>query len=237
MKTILTTTLLSLGSLVFAQVGINTSNPDASSALEISSGNKGFLPPRMTLTSSTDGTTIPTPSTGLTVYHNGNAAMEAGLYTNVGTSVAPKWSKGAIINDTQGNEVIKIKYGGNVADQTKTVVIGLVEFRLRDLGSGGAIPEMRFISALSSNTIATYHSGQYYNLDGYNYRNNNRTYTSANWNVWQNVAYNTGDGMSPVERNQIWLSLENDNAIYCVDFVILNKGASSNIYSIIATRY
>ncbi|SEW47114.1 hypothetical protein SAMN05421841_3439 [Chryseobacterium wanjuense] len=239
MRTLLATTLLSFGSLAFAQVGINISNPHASSALEISSGNKGFLPPRMTLISNTDGTTIPNPATGLTVYHNGNAAMDAGLYTNVGTPIAPNWTRGAIINEYQGSLIKKIKYEGTSPDATKTVQIGPVEFRFSP--ASYTVPEMRFLSTLTSNTLVNYHSGQFVHSTAspptIAYQSQNRTYTAANWNVWQNVAFHATDGLNTLERNEIWLSIQNDpDAIYCVEFVILNKG-TSNIYSIIATRY
>ncbi len=49
----------------FTQVGIGTTSPDASSALEISATDKGFLMPRMT-TAQKDA--IPSPATGLQVF-------------------------------------------------------------------------------------------------------------------------------------------------------------------------
>ncbi|AZA52146.1 hypothetical protein EG348_03560 [Chryseobacterium sp. G0201] len=88
-------------------VGIGTDIPDRSSLLEIKSDNKGFLPPRVELTSATDRITIPKPATGLTVYHEGNDNLEAGLYTNIGTPSAPIWNKGKIINQNQGSAVYK----------------------------------------------------------------------------------------------------------------------------------
>ena len=36
--------------LSYAQVGVNTNNPDASAALDITSTTGGLLPPRMTTT-------------------------------------------------------------------------------------------------------------------------------------------------------------------------------------------
>ncbi|KQT31126.1 hypothetical protein ASG22_19015 [Chryseobacterium sp. Leaf405] len=238
MKKLITFFLLTTAILSYAQIGINTPTPDASSALEISSANKGFLPPRMTLISSTDGTTIPNPASGLTVYHTGNSALEAGLYTNIGTPAVPNWTRGAIINETQGSLVKKIKYEGTSSDGTKTVQIGPVEFRFSPVSY--TVPEMRFLAPLTSNTIANYHSGQFVHATSGTsiaYQSQNRTYTSANWNVWQNLAFSGSDGLNTLERNEVWLSIQNDpDAIYCVQFVILTKGAS-NIYSIIATRY
>lgn len=48
-----------------AQVGIGTSTPHASAVLEVSSTNKGFLPPRMTEENRQD---ISAPATGLIIY-------------------------------------------------------------------------------------------------------------------------------------------------------------------------
>ena len=72
-----------------AQTGIGTPTPDASAKLDVYSTNKGFLPPRVTLTSSTDNTTIQSPATGLLVYNTGNnAGLVAGYYYWNGTSWA-----------------------------------------------------------------------------------------------------------------------------------------------------
>lgn len=73
--------LLLLGfQLVNAQTGIGTSTPHASAKLDVSATDKGFLPPRVTLTSVTDATTIPSPATGLLVYNNGTVGLQAGYY-------------------------------------------------------------------------------------------------------------------------------------------------------------
>jgi len=84
---------LLLGSLLWAQsVGIGTSSPDASARLEVSSTNQGVLIPRVSLTSVTDGTTIPSPATSLLVYNtNANLPWGVGYYYNAGTSTAPRW--------------------------------------------------------------------------------------------------------------------------------------------------
>ena len=48
-----------------AQVGVGTSSPNASAALEVSSTSKGFLPPRMT---AAQRDAISNPSQGLMLY-------------------------------------------------------------------------------------------------------------------------------------------------------------------------
>ena len=70
--------LLSQTSL--AQVGIGTTTPDASAKLQIDATNKGFLPPRVALSSLTDQTTIAAPAEGLLVYCTGTAGLAEGYY-------------------------------------------------------------------------------------------------------------------------------------------------------------
>ena len=52
-----------------AQVGIGTSSVNSSAKLQVDATNKGFLPPRVSLTGTGDVTTIATPATGLMVYN------------------------------------------------------------------------------------------------------------------------------------------------------------------------
>lgn len=56
-----------------AQVGIGTTSPAASAQLDVTSSSKGFLPPRVALSSITDVSTIITPATGLTIYNTATA--------------------------------------------------------------------------------------------------------------------------------------------------------------------
>ncbi|MCF6128120.1 hypothetical protein L1S35_00410 [Flavobacterium sp. AS60] len=57
----------------YAQVGIGTTSPNASSMLDITSTNSGLLIPRVALVSASDVTTITTPATSLLVYNSGFA--------------------------------------------------------------------------------------------------------------------------------------------------------------------
>jgi hypothetical protein len=56
-----------------AQTGIGTTTPNASAKLEVYATNKGFLPPRVALTSATDVSTIASPVAGLLIYNTATA--------------------------------------------------------------------------------------------------------------------------------------------------------------------
>ena len=74
--------LLALG--IQAQVGINTTTPHASSALDIESTNKGVLLPRMT---TMQKIAITSPAPGLLVYDTNLKCISQ----NVGTAALPQW--------------------------------------------------------------------------------------------------------------------------------------------------
>ena len=69
MKRLITLICIFSSTQLTAQTGIGTTTPHASAKLEISSNNKGFLPPRITLTGTNDITTIASPATGLVIYN------------------------------------------------------------------------------------------------------------------------------------------------------------------------
>ena len=69
-----------VASFAEAQTGIGTTTPNASAKLDVYSTNKGFLPPRVTLTSATDASTIASPAEGLLVYNLGSSGLQAGYY-------------------------------------------------------------------------------------------------------------------------------------------------------------
>jgi hypothetical protein len=79
-------------------VGINSTGvaPNTSAILDISASDKGVLVPRVSLSSSSDATTIISPAPTLLVW-NLNASMTGGAgtgyYYNAGTAAAPLWVK------------------------------------------------------------------------------------------------------------------------------------------------
>ena len=111
--------LISFNQAFSQNVAINTTGgiPDASAMLDIASTSKGFLIPRVSLTSLTDATTVTSTATSLLIY-NTNAAITngKGYYFNNGTSGSPSWVKlvivdatGIVQSTTPGGEVIKLE--------------------------------------------------------------------------------------------------------------------------------
>jgi hypothetical protein len=163
MKKITLVLIFLFGTTLHAQVGINTTTPDASSMLDIAATNKGVLVPRVSLTNVTlttlDGTN--TAATGLLIwntnattvggngvgfyFYNGTQWMpitqtqvvDADFY-EIGTMTAPD-----NINDnifTQG----KVAIGKNTADY---------RFEVEETGAGGAFPPI--IAKFTDNGTST----------------------------------------------------------------------------------
>lgn len=76
-------------------VGIGTTTPNISAALDIVSSGKGVLLPRVA-----DATAITSPATGLIVFQTGGTA---GYYYNAGTAAAPSWQQLATATSLSSN--------------------------------------------------------------------------------------------------------------------------------------
>ena len=123
-KLILAASLLSVGvaSAQTGGVGVGTTTPDASSALDVTSTTKGFLMPRMT---TTERTAIATPATGLQVYDittNSQWYYNGTVWVNAATA-GQKWVDGAtagdieLVNPTGDNKVMYTDAGYKFIDK------------------------------------------------------------------------------------------------------------------------
>jgi hypothetical protein len=100
----------------FAQTGIGTTTPNASAKLDVFSTNKGFLPPRVTLTSTSDASTIASPAEGLLVYNLGSVGLQAGYYYWNGANWATIATASSAGNGVTASDMVKIYDGvGNAA--------------------------------------------------------------------------------------------------------------------------
>lgn len=127
--------------VILAQTGIGTTSPHTSAKLEVAATDKGFLPPRVTLTSSSDTTTIPTPATGLLVYNTGtNAGLAAGYYYwngAVWTTIATAGGSGSVAAE------FGAQFLASNVPVTSSTPVDLITFTLPSAGTWEVISFMR----------------------------------------------------------------------------------------------
>ena len=108
-------------------VGINSdgSTPNASAMLDVKSTNKGFLPPRIALTGTTDVTTISSPVAGLLIYNTSNTNDVTPGYYYYGGSSWVKVDAGLWSFDLEEDISTNYNVGiGTTTPQNKLVVGG-----------------------------------------------------------------------------------------------------------------
>jgi len=231
MKQLIILFLLSFFSLIGkAQTGIGTTTPDASAKLDVSASNKGFLPPRVTLTSGTDTATIPSPATGLLVYNTGNnVGLVAGYYYWNGAS----W---ATIATATGSGVSSSYMRGSrsTAQTTNLSINGLVAFTQVDTNSGSEISlntttgqitlaagrTYRLIAQVPGTTASA--GGSRPTFAWYNE-------TTSAWVGSQSSAYNPGDAAGYVAFGGISETVITANVNTVVSYRILGGSSISGI--------
>lgn len=103
--------LFLISGITMAQVGINTIEPDPSSALDITSTTKGLLIPRM---ATTDRDGIANPTTGLLIF---NTTLNDVEY-NAGTPSLPKWVSATTSSNGLNTTSGKTQLGGDLTKAT-----------------------------------------------------------------------------------------------------------------------
>jgi len=93
---------------MLAQTGIGTTTPNTSAKLDVYATNKGFLPPRVTLTGATDATTIASPAEGLLVYNLGSFGLQAGYYYWNGANWATIATASSAGNGVTAMDMVKL---------------------------------------------------------------------------------------------------------------------------------
>ncbi len=189
------------GGPAFAQsgVGIGTTAPDASAALDIVSSTKGALLPRVVA-----ATAIATPATGLLVFQTG---APAGFYYNAGTPGAPNWQQiataaGAAVTASNG----LTKTGSDVAlggALTADTDVGLAGRNLTfsgagnvGIGTGTPVTRLTISPATVEPKIALYNGAgvvNYYGLGISGFQLNYHTGSNAGNHVFYAGGTN-GDG-------------------------------------------
>jgi hypothetical protein len=167
------------------QIGIGTSSPDASAALDITATNKGLLIPRIALNSTTDASTITSPAAGLLIYNTNTSLSDgSGIYYNSGTSASPSWVKLASNSSSAFIPSLKLATKGNSTTVT----------------TAGGVYSTLSLSSVSFN-------------DG-NYNSSSSTYTIPNSGYYQISAMLTAAANANGNNNGSIFILVNGNTYY-----------------------
>ena len=185
-------------------VGIGTTNPNASAVLELSSTTKGFLTPRMT---QSQRNSILSPATGLTIYQTDNTA---GLYYYDGSAwkpVTPNTSTLWSLNGNSGtnpatnyigtadNQAIIFKVNNTAAGRIEGVSNGLNQDGLRGNSAFG-------YNSFSSNTTGILNTAIGINSLQQNTTGNQNTATGDGVLEQNNVGgFNTASGTAAMALN------------------------------------
>ena len=110
-KILLIILTLAVVNSIYAQTGIGTTTPNASAKLDVYATDKGFLPPRVTLTSATVAAPITTPAEGLLVYNLGSVGLQAGYYYWNGANWATIATATSAGNGVAASDMVKIYDG------------------------------------------------------------------------------------------------------------------------------
>ncbi len=102
--------LITLNFNLYAQVGIGTISPDASAILDVESGDKGFLPPRLSTQERND---IAQPAVGLTVYNTTENCLQWYIGGNAwhnacGGNTYLEYPDGTTFCDSEITEIVEV---------------------------------------------------------------------------------------------------------------------------------
>ena len=243
---------------VMSQTGIGTTTPHASAKLDVTSTNKGFLPPRVTLTSVTDATTIPSPAEGLLVYNLGSSGLQAGYYYWNNANWATIATASSAGNGVTSSDLVKIYDGiGNAAtinvngasfsvttsgkylfDFSTSATCGncivTLNFQVRDGANSNAVIASDMQTSYSNNIHAEYNGKVEANLIGG--RSYNVLVTASSGAIYNNdytrVYMKQVSGNLPVTGQSvdyIQASLSTNQALSAVGNIIFNTSSGTGI--------
>ena len=130
--------LLLLPLLMKAQVGINTTTPDASSMLDINATDKGLLIPRVSIPNLNAASPITAPTISLLVY-NTNTTTGIGFYYWDGTKWTP-FTGGTSHWTKVGNDI----YNNNTANVGVGTTTPSTKFHVENIGVPGSLLNQNF---------------------------------------------------------------------------------------------
>ena len=185
MKKTLLFLLISFGAL--AQTGIGTTTPNASAKLEVFATDKGFLPPRVSLTATNSASPISNPANGLMVFNTASAGASPfnvvpGYYYWDGTGA--KWvSLSTTVGNVQNQAIFR-----STANTNNGAVVSSWSSRFNNIAAGDLSVSSGTTFALSNGIYKIQWGLPHQQANTYNVMSL-QEYTSGAWNYF-NGDYN-----------------------------------------------
>lgn len=203
-KTLLSIALLG-ATLTMAQVGIveaddvpATDFPHPSAALDVQSTDKGFLAPRVALTSVTDAVTIDTPKTGLLVYNStDNSELDKGYYYWTGVQWLP-WKESS-------NAIVSFQ-----SDGFSVTTLGYLP-----IGSGDTAPETFTYGSINGTKVGCFKFDTGENANGHSYcgydlKNASNAAVGVNWPTSFAIAKSLSGYLATATSTEEWNFIKNN---------------------------
>ena len=186
MRSIILFTFLFTTISVIAQTGIGTTSPDHSAKLDVTSTNKGFLPPRVSLTATNSASPITNPANGLLVFNTVTSGVNPyqvvpGYYYWDATGL--QWvSISTTVGNVQNQAILR-----STSNTNASLPVSTWNSRFNNIASGDL--------TINSNTSFTLSNGIYkieWALPHQSYNTYNtiqlQEFTSGTWNTYRNDA-------------------------------------------------
>jgi hypothetical protein len=187
-------------------VGINTSAPDNSALLDMTSNAKGFLPPRMT---QADIELIPNPANGLVVFCTTDDKFY-GFVASANTWKEILYGEGTITPQNYCGSFITVEHAaGNVAPVTKTVTYGIVAYLTGELVKCWITSNLGADHQATARNDATEASAGWYwqfnRMQGYKHDGTTRTPNTA-WitSIYENLDWQPANDPCALELGEGW---------------------------------
>lgn len=231
----------------FSQTGIGTTTPHASAKLDVSSTNKGFLPPRVTLASATDVSTIPSPAEGLFVYNVGSVGLQAGYYYWNGANWATIATATSAGNGVTSMDMVKLygeahsKASGKIGNSTTgfvfTVPVSgryLFDFTSAATALGGGTNTIFFTVRQGTTVLGSDNQSSYNNNVHVEYNGKVEVNLQAgvNYNVYN---YATSGSFESNDFDRVYYKLVAGNVPVTgqsVDFIQASLSANQSLSSV-----
>ena len=169
-----------------AQTGIGTSTPNASAKLDVYATDKGFLPPRVTLTATNSASPITNPANGLMVFNTVTAGTNPyqvvpGYYYWDATGL--KWvSLSTTVGNVQNQAIFR-----STASNTFGTAVSTWNARFNNIASGDLTVSLNTTFALSNGIYKIQWGLPHQSTQTYNIMQLQEN-ISGTWTAWRNDA-------------------------------------------------